>query len=131
MKRSDFLKKLGIGLGVAVVAPRVLADKTVEVDTSRYIIGIDPYKDDAPLQRRDLKKYPLTYDECYPSYYNIGDEFWNNGEKFLCIAILPVYKDSYRLTLRPFNPGKDIEVLSDNLGYYHFTGKSYWMDKEA
>jgi hypothetical protein len=26
MKRSEFLKKLGIGLGVAIIAPQVLAD---------------------------------------------------------------------------------------------------------
>lgn len=30
MKRSEFLKKLGIGLGVAVVAPTLLAENSIK-----------------------------------------------------------------------------------------------------
>jgi uncharacterized Zn-finger protein len=46
MKRSEFLKKLGIGLGVAVVAPSVVFPK--EDNSTRddkYHIGVDPATD--------------------------------------------------------------------------------------
>lgn len=39
MKRSDFLKRLGIGIGVAVVAPQVLAEipaKTTSTEGNGY-----------------------------------------------------------------------------------------------
>ena len=37
MKRSDFLKKLGIGLGVAIVAPQVLAGMPDKVETLKPV----------------------------------------------------------------------------------------------
>jgi len=43
MKRSDFLKKLGIGIGVAIVAPSMLINKEQKELNKRYIMGVDPY----------------------------------------------------------------------------------------
>lgn len=129
MKRSDFFRKLGIGLGVAVVAPRVFADKSIKDENTEMM---DWAKSSFKVRYIEPRKmYPLTPDECYPSYYNIGDEFWRNGEKFMCVAIFPFSNESHILTLRPFDAGDDIQVDSDNLGYFHFTGKTYWMNKEA
>jgi len=38
MKRSDFLKKLGIGIGVAIVAPKVLAGMPVKKESIKSVI---------------------------------------------------------------------------------------------
>ena len=61
MKRSDFLKRLGIGLGAVVVTPRVLANMPAKEETY-------PAFDADLINKRlsKLRKYPLTPDECYP-----------------------------------------------------------------
>jgi len=39
MKRSDFLKRLGIGLGAVVVAPRVLAEEVAKEPIEKKPMG--------------------------------------------------------------------------------------------
>ena len=60
MKRVDFLKRLGIGLGAVVVAPMVLAEMPAKEKTH-------PAFNENLINKRlsELRKYPLTYDECY------------------------------------------------------------------
>ena len=65
MKRVDFLKKLGIGLGAVVVAPMVLAEMPAKEKTH-------PAFNENLINKRlsELRKYPLTYDECYVPDWN-------------------------------------------------------------
>jgi hypothetical protein len=83
MKRSEFLKKLGIGFGVAIIAPKVFADKD-DVIYPRLADGVTIDTDLLPIKRSALeelshmdiseppyfkelrRKYPLTYRECDP-----------------------------------------------------------------
>ena len=58
MKRSDFLKRLGIGIGAVVVAPRVLAEMPTKEEKLTYTLNPNNYES-------KIREYPLTKDECY------------------------------------------------------------------
>ena len=62
MKRKDFLKRLGIGLGVAIVAPKVLAETPgkEEVPTNGLNITTDKWSD---VYRNDYRIVSDMYDE--------------------------------------------------------------------
>jgi len=44
MKRSDFLKRLGIGIGAVVVAPRVLAEMPAKEEKLTYTLNPNNYE---------------------------------------------------------------------------------------
>jgi hypothetical protein len=84
MNRSEFLRKLGIGIGVVVVTPQVFAQKEdmiyprladgVTIDTDLLPIKKSAWEELAhmdmsePPYFKELKrKYPLTEKECYQS----------------------------------------------------------------
>ena len=67
MTRKEFFKRLGIGVAVTIIAPKVIKVSSYE---SKYIAGADPYKTTGGIwphltEKARLAKYPLTYAECY------------------------------------------------------------------
>ena len=118
MKRSDFLKRLGIGLGAVVVAPRVLAEMPAK---EKPAFNTD-------LINKRIREYPLTKDECYldVNWYCLGDAFVNDkGDKYICVKkdILP---DGVAiLTLCPINSAPSVVVSNITLrNHFHPTGGS-------
>jgi len=93
MKRSDFLKRLGIGLGVAVITPQVLAEINFPQDERTGDL---------------LCIYP-------GNFYYLGDTFVRNGHKYICISKLDDI-----LTLRPISPSPDICVKASDLSLNSF-----------
>lgn len=45
MNRNEFFKKLGIGIGVAVVAPKVLAEETPEIKDQEHSVPVSTCKE--------------------------------------------------------------------------------------
>ena len=118
MKRSDFLKRLGIGIGAVVVAPRVLAEMPAKEDKFKTR-HLDPER-----------LYPLTPDECYPhDWYCIGDTFVNDsGRKYLCVYKEMISDGVANLTLRSIKPAQDVVISNINLrNHFHPTGGSVLM----
>ena len=73
MKRSDFLKKLGIGLGAVVVAPQVLAEMpTKEEDIPDDIKEeLTEAFNEAPWKAKIIS-----------SHIGVSDEFYNEYVKY-------------------------------------------------
>jgi hypothetical protein len=134
MKRSEFLKKLGIGFGVAVVAPSVLA-KIQPNDAEPVFYLDDEVGKTAPYKVKYLEParlYPLTYKECYPpDFFCVGDEFVRNGNHFICVAINYGSNSNNIYTLRPIDEGDDIDIWEGNLGYFRYTGFHHLMERHA
>lgn len=69
MNRSEFLKKLGIGIGVAMVAPKVLAEETplvINDDVGKVAdYSTKGWWKPALDKLHSDPHYPLTYDECF------------------------------------------------------------------
>ena len=60
MKRRDFFKRISLGAAAVVVAPSVVKGVSEEVKDQEWI--------EVDLSDRDIRKYPMTYDEAYPRY---------------------------------------------------------------
>ncbi len=100
MKRSDFLKKLGIGVGVAVVAPRVFAteNKVKSLGNGWY--------------RREFRLSKGT-DSGYTKYM-INDVVFNIRDKKLYMIVETPFLGPLDYILRPLaittNKGMNLEV---------------------
>lgn len=57
MKRSEFLKKLGIGLGVAVVAPTLLAENTGKEEIKPLVLPKPTGNPNRPLTTEGIIPY--------------------------------------------------------------------------
>ena len=57
MKRRDFFKRISLGAAAVVVAPSVVKGVSEEVKDQEWI--------EVDLSDRDIRKYPMTYDEAY------------------------------------------------------------------
>jgi len=115
MKRSDFLKKLGIGIGVAIVAPNVLAQKEDKSKTTY----LDP---------PDILPIDLSLQLNTPAY--IGDIYVLNGVSYIVVSKLAWHDESFKYTLRPLKPGSDIEATDHNLRTNKWIrGGSCYMEK--
>ena len=113
MKRSDFLKKLGIGIGVAIVAPNVLAQKEDKSKTTY----LDP---------PDI--LPLEFYTHTPAC--IGDIYMLNGVEYIVISKFALHDEVFRYTLRPLKPGSDIKATDHNLRTNKWIrGGSCYMEK--
>jgi hypothetical protein len=67
MTRKEFFNRLGIGVAVTIIAPKVIKVSSYE---SKYIAGADPYKTTGGIwphltEKARLAKYPLTPAESY------------------------------------------------------------------
>ena len=122
MKRSDFLKRLGIGLGAVVVTPRVLAEMPAKEEKLTYHLNPNNYE--------PKREYPLTYDECYPhDWYYVGDTFVNDsGRKYFCVYKKIMSDGVANLTLRSIKPAQDVVISNIDLrNHFHPTGGSVLM----
>ena len=76
MKRSDFLKRLGIGLGAVVVAPQVLASMPAKEDGYTTPIGTDGPTTHGEhliaIMDYKLKPYSLTIEQVMDIYRQTG-----------------------------------------------------------
>ncbi len=114
MKRKEFLRKLGIGIGVAVVAPQVLLSKekfhAIDVNNGN-ITELGEYL--PQWSKEHFKKYPLIYSECYPRPL-INDAVVFNSQKWLVVEKFYVTNGDYVITLRSFKEGDDITITEKN-----------------
>jgi len=119
VKRSEFLKKLGLGIGVAIVAPKVIEAMPAKDDVIYPVLkdGVTIDTDLLPIKKVDIESWikewkqtgMITIDPSY--HFRINDVVYVNNEKFLVIAIHQMYSnDSCLITLRPFR-GKDNLVV--------------------
>jgi len=113
MKRSDFLKKIGMGIGMAIVAPKILAGTSIKEDDDMYPSGTLTMKDMETAKR--MLEYPLTPRECCK--YCFGDIFNFNGGEYMITGV-PYFpgETDYRLT--PLN------ILTNN-------GQSIFVEQGA
>ena len=121
MKRSDFLKRLGIGLGAVVVAPKVLVSMPAK-EKNLYPTGTMSVKDMEETRRMIKQTHPLPYS--YP--YHKGDIFVRNGHRYVLISRGFAKDGEAILKLRPltFTPNPDVNVLVSNLGSFRHTKES-------
>ena len=84
MKRSDFLKRLGIGAVAVVVAPRVLAEMPAKEET---ISSKEYHLNHA---RKIYKEYTNAELTLYPNnYMRINDIIMCNGNDYVVYYIKP------------------------------------------
>ena len=119
MKRSDFLKRLGIGIGAVMVAPKILAEEKVIYPRLKDGVTIDT--DLLPIKKSsidNLRHYPKTYEECY---CYLGDTFVCNNEKYLCVSKIQDHDGWWKIVLRPFNSymGNDITISAKDLSRFY------------
>jgi len=98
MKRSDFLKKLGIGIGVAVVAPKALVgipakEKTVDDIIKSTQNGLTPndFKDSGWINKSDWDAEVGRMQK----YYVGCDLIDENPECVKIFKSITVYGDGY------------------------------------
>lgn len=130
MKRSDFLKRLGIGLGAVIVAPRVLAEmpaKEKKIFPKITTVGeLDPMA----FKPRRLSSNIKVSDEFINTFgagpYYKGDVFVRNGHRYVLISRGFSVNGEAILKLRPltFTPNPDVNVLVSNLGSFRHTTES-------
>lgn len=93
MKRSEFLKKLGIGLGVAVIAPAVVANnettednptRTIYIEGDRVIFKAIDYSKTIPSYRN-----PETGAN---EYVSLDNAQWNYMNEKCAKALIEEYK---------------------------------------
>ena len=90
MNRSDFLRKLGIGIGVAVVAPKVLADNPIT--KNGYTEPLKPFPcasgyNDVHIEENSTRHHYCLGDEVYDAEGNLWIitkvSYWGNNTFFV------------------------------------------------
>lgn len=72
MNRSEFLKKLGIGIGVAIVAPKVLAELPTE-EYKGIPLGTHGFDHLKPIMDMPIGVDGWTLEEYFKYYKRTGD----------------------------------------------------------
>ena len=122
MKRNEFLKKLGLGLGAALIAPSVIpssSEKEIRFpEPPNYLAWKNP---------EQARKYPMTYDECYrimeARLYYRDKEVYYKGYSRQDVRVTETM-DTNSITLKPdsfsFPPApKKKDVRCDCVKLFH------------
>ena len=94
MKRRDFLGKIGLAAGCFLAVSPILAKGKEQINTSKYTIGIDPFKGYSDIKKNMMSDKYLTGEIrmlriVNDNTYRINDVFTDGLREFIV-----VYSDS-------------------------------------